>query len=105
MKVLTDKNFAGIIEEEERLFVIDLYADWCAPCRMLAPTLAELESEYPDVCFCKINVDEQPTLAAQFRVESIPMVAFVKNDTFLDLTVGVVSKEELAALIREYTRA
>ena len=102
MTVLTDKNFKEIVEEGNELFVIDLYADWCAPCRMLAPTLAELELEYPSASFCKINVDDQPSLAAQFHVESIPMVAFVKNDTFLDFTVGVLSKDELASKIREY---
>ena len=81
--------------------MIDLFATWCAPCRMLAPVLEELEKEYPDVKFCKINVDEERELAEKFRVESIPMVAFVKDDTFLDMSVGYVPKENLAAKIRE----
>jgi thioredoxin 1 len=69
---------------------------------MLAPLLAELEREYPDIKFCKINVDEERSLAAEFRVESIPMVAFVKDDTFLDMSVGLVPKESLVSLLEEY---
>lgn len=69
---------------------------------MLAPTLAELEAEYPDVVFGKINVDEQPNLAAAFRVESIPLVAFVKDNTFVDMSLGFVPKATLAKLIEQY---
>ena len=57
MIIITKDNFKSEIEEFGGLAVIDLYADWCGPCRMLAPILAELEEEYPDVKFCKINVD------------------------------------------------
>ena len=69
---------------------------------MLAPVLEEIEAEYKDVTFCKINVDDEPELAAKFRVESIPMVAFVKDNTFVDLSVGFVPKEKLAKMIEEY---
>ena len=102
MIVVTKSDFSEEIERHEGLCVIDLYADWCGPCKMLAPMLEELEKEYPDVKFCKINVDEERELAAEFRVESIPMVAFVKNDTFLDMSVGLVPKEKLVSLLEEY---
>jgi thioredoxin 1 len=102
MTVVTKSNFSEEVKNYEGLCVIDLYADWCGPCRMLAPLLAELEREYPDVKFCKINVDEERSLAAEFRVESIPMVAFVKDDTFLDMSVGLVPKESLVSLLEEY---
>ena len=69
---------------------------------MLAPTFEELCGEYPEVKFCKINVDEEPQLAAQFHVQSIPMVAFVKDNTFLDMSVGLVPKESLVSLLEEY---
>ncbi len=101
MLTLTKDTFEAEVEKHEGLVVIDLFATWCAPCRMLAPVLEELEKEYPDVKFCKINVDEERELAEKFRVESIPMVAFVKDDTFLDMSVGYVPKENLAAKIRE----
>lgn len=102
MTVLTNDNFAFEVSRHEGLVVIDLYADWCAPCRMLAPVIAELETEYPTVKFCKANIDDQPELAEMFKVESIPMVALVKDDTFVDLSVGYVPKEKLAALIEQY---
>ena len=102
MTVVTKSNFSEEVKNYEGLCVIDLYADWCCPFRMLAPLLDELEREYPDVKFCKINVDEERSLAAEFRVESIPMVAFVKDDTFLDMSVGLVPKESLVSLLEEY---
>ena len=102
MLVITEQNFEEKISKSDKLCVIDLYADWCGPCRMLAPTLAELESEYPEVVFGKINVDEQPSLAAAFRVESIPLVAFVKGNTYLDMSLGFVPKASLAKLIEQY---
>ncbi len=101
MIIINKDNFGTEVEEHVGLAVIDLYADWCGPCRMLAPILAELEAEYPDVKFCKINVDEEPELARAFNVTSIPMIAFVKDNTFADLSVGYVPKATLAKKIEE----
>ena len=101
MLIVTKDNFKNEVEDHSGLVVIDLYADWCGPCRMLAPVLAELEGEYPDVKFCKANVDEQPELARMFKVQSIPAVAFVKDNTFLDMSVGFVPKASLVKLIEE----
>ena len=99
MLQITKDNFKAEVEEHQGLVVIDLYADWCGPCRMLAPILASLENEYTDVKFCKINVDDEPELAKSFNVSSIPMVAFVKDNTFADLSVGLVPKDKLKAMI------
>lgn len=98
---LTKANFSEEIEGAKGLSVIDLWADWCGPCRMLAPTLDELEREYPDVKFCKINVDEEPELTQMFKVQSIPTVAFVKDNTFVDISVGYVPKATLAKKIED----
>ena len=99
MTVLTKDNFKIEVEDYKGLILIDLYADWCAPCRMLAPVIEELERENSDVKFCKINVDNEPELAQLFRVSSIPMIAAVKDNTFLDMSVGFVPKASLEALI------
>ena len=99
MLQITKDNFKTEVEEHQGLVVIDLYADWCGPCRMLAPILASLEGEYTDVKFCKINVDDEPELAKSFNVSSIPMIAFVKDNTFADLSVGLVPKDKLKAMI------
>lgn len=98
---LTSQNFKSEVEEYSGLIAIDLWATWCGPCRMLAPVLDEIEAEMPDVKFCKINVDEEPELARLFKVESIPMVALVKNNTFLDMSIGYVPKEKLVKLIND----
>ena len=99
MTVITKENFEEEVEKCDRLAVIDLYADWCGPCRLLAPIIEELEREYPDVKFCKINVDEEPELTAMFKTESIPYIALVKNNTFIDFSIGYVAKATLVRLI------
>ena len=101
MLIINKENFKSEVEEHDGLVVIDLYADWCGPCRMLAPVLAELEAENEGVKFCKINVDDEPELARAFNVTSIPMIAFVKDNTFVDVSVGYVPKATLAAKIEE----
>ena len=102
MTIITKDNFKSEVEDFSGLAVIDLYADWCGPCRMLAPVLDELEGEYPEVKFCKINVDNEPELAKAFNVKNIPMVALVKDNTFVDMSIGYVPKENLKKLIEEY---
>ncbi|MBO5879013.1 MAG: thioredoxin [Clostridia bacterium] len=102
MTALTKENFKFEVEEYKGLVVIDLWATWCGPCVMLAPRIEELEREMPDVKFCKIDVDDQRELAMQFKVESIPMIAVVKDNTFLDFSVGYVPKERLEKMINQY---
>ena len=101
MKIRGNEFEKEVLAAEGKVLV-DFYADWCGPCRMLAPVIHELEAEYPDVKFCKINVDSERELASAFKVTSIPMVAFVKDDTFVDVSVGYVAKEKLAAIIEEH---
>ena len=98
---LNTKNFKEEVEEYSGLAVIDLWATWCGPCRMIAPVLDEIEGEMPDVKFCKINVDEEPELTRLFKVQSIPTVALVKDNTLVDISVGLVPKEKLVKLIND----
>ena len=94
MLKLTSLNFKEEVEDFRGTVVIDLYADWCGPCKMLAPVLAELEGEYPDVKFCKVNVDDERELAMKFNVSSIPFVAIIRNNPFEDMSIGYVPKAE-----------
>ena len=96
---LNNANFDEAVKNGVAL--VDFYADWCGPCKMLAPVIEELEREYPDVKFGKINVDNEPDLTALFKVQSIPYIALVKNNTFLDFSVGYVPKDTLVQLIEE----
>ena len=98
---LNANNFKTEVEEYSGLAVIDLWASWCGPCRMIAPVLDEIAKEMPDVKFCKINVDEEPELTRLFKVQSIPTVALVKNNTLVDISVGLVPKEKLVKLIND----
>ena len=102
MLEITKDNFIAEVEGHDGLVVIDLWAEWCAPCRMLATILDELETEYKDVKFCKINIDNEPELAKDFKVQSIPTIAFVMDNTYIDLSVGLVPKSTLEKLILEY---
>ena len=100
--IIVDKNnFEAEVEKSDKLCVVDLFANWCMPCKMLAPVLDELEGEISNVKFCKINVDDSPELAAIFHVTSIPMIAIVKNGVFVDVSVGFVGKEVLKKLIED----
>jgi thioredoxin 1 len=99
---LTKDNFKSEVEEYDGLVVIDFYADWCGPCKMIAPTVEALAAEMPDVKFCKVNVDNEMELAKMFRVSSIPLIALVKDNTFLDMSVGYVMRQTLEDLINEY---
>lgn len=96
---LTKDNFKTEVEEFCGLVAIDLWATWCGPCRMMAPVFEEVSKDFPDVKFCKINVDEEPELTRMFNVTSIPTIALVKDNTFVDLLVGYVNKEKLAEFI------
>lgn len=99
MLKITRDNFKIEVEESKALVVIDLYADWCGPCRMLAPIFEQVAGEFPDVKFAKLNVDDEPELARAFKAQSIPMLAFVKDGVFCDVSVGLITADKLRALV------
>lgn len=94
---LTEANFQEEIENSMVPFLVDFWAEWCGPCKMLTPTLEALAKEKAGaVKIGKVNVDENPNLAAQFGVRSIPMLVFFKDGQQKDVVVGVQSKDALA---------
>ena len=99
--VLTKENWESEVTNSPVPVLVDFWAVWCGPCRMIAPVIDEIEAEMPDVKFCKINVDEQPELTRLFKVVSIPTIALVKDNTFVDMSVGLVPKEKLVKLIND----
>ena len=76
---ISKENFASEVLNSDKPVLLDFYADWCGPCRMVGPIVSEISDVRSDVKVGKINVDEQPELAAQFQVMSIPMLAVIKN--------------------------
>jgi thioredoxin 1 len=99
MLIINEENFKSEVEEAKGLVLIDFFASWCGPCKMISPILEELSGEMPDVKFCKVDVDESPSLARMFKVESIPFLALVRDNTFLDMSVGYRSKDDLISFI------
>ena len=101
--VLTKENFESEALKSDLPVLIDFWAAWCGPCRMLAPIIAEIAEEYADkVKVCKVNVDEQPELAAAFGVNSIPMLAVIKDGKVAGTAVGYMPKDQVEAVIDKY---
>ena len=96
---LTEENFQTEVLDDPGLILIDFWAEWCQPCRMLAPAFEELNREEPQVKFCRVNVDEQGELAQMFGIESIPTLAVVQDRHTLTGSVGLRSKEEIKAML------
>ena len=92
----TDDNFNQEALESKNLVIVDFYADWCGPCKMMAPIIEELANEYNgSVKIGKLNVDDNPATAQKYRVMSIPTILFIKNGTIIDTIIGAVSKNQI----------
>lgn len=96
---ISKENFASEVLNSNKPVLLDFYADWCGPCRMVGPIVSEIANERSDVKVGKINVDEQPELAAQFQVMSIPMLAVIKNGKLENKVVGYRPKEQIEAML------
>lgn len=100
MKVATNTNFNELLQDE-KLVIVDFWATWCGPCRMLSPILDQVEEEMPDqITVVKVNVDDADEIAAQYRIMSIPTLLFVKNGEIVDKTVGAMPKPALIERIK-----
>lgn len=95
---INQQNFDEIIKSDKKI-LIDFYADWCGPCRMVAPFVEEIANENPQYVVGKINVDAEPELAAAFGVSSIPMLAVLKDGKVVNKAVGARPKDQILQLL------
>ena len=96
---INNENFESEVLNSDKTVLLDFYADWCGPCQMVAPVLAEIAEEREDIVVGKINVDEEMQLALKFGVESIPMIAVIKDGKLVNKSVGFKPKEQILELL------
>ncbi|MBB5253441.1 thioredoxin [Sulfurisphaera ohwakuensis] len=96
---LDSKNFDSFLASH-KIAVVDFWAEWCAPCLILAPIIEELAEDYPQVGFGKLNSDENPDIAARYGVMSLPTVIFFKDGEPVDEIIGAVPREEIEIRIK-----
>ena len=92
-------NFQNEVMESDKPVLLDFWAPWCMPCRMVGPILEEIAEERSDIKVGKINVDEQPELAGEFQVMSIPTLVVIKNGKIVNHSVGAMQKEAILAML------
>ncbi|MBQ8392145.1 MAG: thioredoxin [Clostridia bacterium] len=97
---LTKDNFENEVLNCDKKILIDFYAVWCGPCKMVSPLIDQIAEENPDIKVCKVNVDEEEELASKFGVMSIPSIFVVKNKEIIAEKVGFAPKTELEAMIK-----
>lgn len=96
---LTRNNFKTEVMQCDKTVLIDFWAEWCGPCRMMSPIVDEVADTVSDVKVCKVNVDEASDLASMFGIESIPTLIVIKNGQTVNKSIGLISKDKVLELI------
>ncbi len=97
--ILTSLNFNEEVIKSDKKVLIDFWAPWCGPCRMMSPVVDEIADETDEVKVCKVNVDEEPEIAMKYGIMSIPTLLVIENGEVTGKSIGAVPKENVLALI------
>lgn len=97
---ITEENFEEEVLKSDKPVILDFYADWCGPCKMMSPIIDEIAEEVEDIKVGKINTDENLNLAQQYQIMSIPTIMIIKNGEVVKTFVGVTSKNEILEEIK-----
>ncbi|MBO5730916.1 MAG: thioredoxin [Treponema sp.] len=97
---VTKEMFETELKTTDKVVMLDFYADWCGPCNMVAPLVAELAAENPDYCIGKVNVDDEPELARQFGVTTIPTLVILNKGEVVRQSIGALPKDKLEAFLK-----
>lgn len=95
---VTSENFEQI-KASDKTVLLDFYADWCGPCRMVGPLVEQIAEEYPEYLICKVNVDDEPGLAAQFGIVSIPTLVVLRDGEVVKQSAGAKPKHLILAML------
>ena len=98
---ITSSNFEAEVAASDKPVLLDFWASWCGPCRMISPAVEQIANENPNVKVGKINIDEQPQLASSFGVMSIPTLVVMKGGRIAKQSVGVIPKQAIAHLLED----
>ena len=99
VKHVTKETFAQEVLQSEKPVLLDFWASWCGPCRMVGPILDEIAEERSDISVCKVNVDEQPELASRYNIMSIPTLMVFRDGEIVNQAQGAMPKAKLLALL------
>ena len=96
---VTTDNFEQEVLKAEQTVMVDFWAAWCGPCKMLSPIVDQIAEEYPEIKVCKVNIDEEPSLAIDYKVMSIPTLLVFKNGEKVNMSIGVQAKSDIEAML------
>ena len=101
MKVLhvNKDNFHNEVLNSDKPVLLDFFASWCGPCRMVGPILDEIAEEREDIKVCKVDIDEQPELASRYRIMSVPTLMVLKDGSIVDQSIGAKPKHQILAMV------
>ena len=96
---VTADNFEQEVLKTEGIVMVDFWAAWCGPCKMLSPIVDQIAEEHPEIKVCKVNIDQEPSLAIDYKVMSIPTLLVFKNGEKVNMSIGVQLKSDIEAML------